>query len=333
MAKRTNVIEWVNPGPDDILYVYPYEDLRWGTIVIVHEYEAAIFMRDGKLYDVLRPGRHKLSTQNLPLLTKAYSKLMGYGETPFKAKIIFVSLKQFKGKFGLNTRIPLSQQAAWLTELRAFGEYWFRVSDPVLFLTQVSGAVTSLTTNDVTNFIRSFFVESLMQELAKYNAMLVYSKLGEITNKIKSGTLYYAFKQRGLELLDLKFSGVSLPLLEKMEKEDPTYGLPLISALQSGNEAKVLELIRAIESAKALGKVVSVPMAMPFTTVPYPMLPQQLQQPQQAQEKQTQAGEASKQKYFERLKELKQMLDAGLITQEEYEKVKNEILAELQKVE
>lgn len=81
---KTNVIEWVNPGPDDILWVYPYEDIRWGTVLVVHEYETAIFMRDGKIYDVLPPGRHVLTTQNLPLLTRAYRLIAGYGETPLR---------------------------------------------------------------------------------------------------------------------------------------------------------------------------------------------------------------------------------------------------------
>lgn len=331
-SKRTNVIEWKNAGEEDILWVYPYEDLRWGTIVVVHEYETAIFMRDGKIYDVLRPGRHKLSTQNLPLLTKAYTKIMGYGETPFKAKIIFLALKQFKGKFGLNTRIRLSQNATWMTEVRAFGEYWFRISDPTLFLTQISGAGSFFSTANINNFIRSFFVESLMQEIAMFDAITVYTKLGEISNKIKAGTVYYAFKQRGLELLDLKIAGVSLPLLEKMEKEDPTYGLPLISAIQRGDERSVLELIKNIETAKAISKS-NIPIGVPFMPFSYPSYqPQPIQQQPQIQQ-QSQQDEKKQQKHIDRLRELKKMLDEGLITQEDYDDAKKKILEEFRKSE
>jgi len=53
-------------------------------------------VRDGKIYDVLPPRRHVLDTQNLPLLTRAFGFLAGYGETPFKAKVIFVLLNNLE---------------------------------------------------------------------------------------------------------------------------------------------------------------------------------------------------------------------------------------------
>lgn len=347
MVKKTNVIEWVGAGPDDILWVYPYEDIRWGSMVVVHEYENAIFLRDGKIYDVLGPGRHIITTQNIPLLTRAYRLVMGYGETPFKATVVFVSQKQFRGKFGVNTRVKLSPQALYTTELQAFGEYWFRIEDPILFLTQVAGAVPSFSSGDVSNFIRSFFVELFMQEIGKFAATDIYTRLETISAKIKSDTVYDAFKQRGMELIDLKVSGVSLPLLEKMEKEDTTYGLPLLIAIQQGKEDKVLELVRTVESMRAIGKspgagILGALFAIPSmlggggggfissgtVTPPTPgggavggsAAPSQVAP--SLQEKKTPA---------DKLRELKQLLDEGLITQEEYDQAKKEILEQLKK--
>ncbi|MBM1154820.1 SPFH domain-containing protein, partial [archaeon] len=92
------VIEWVNPGEDDIVWKYPSEEIEWGSQLIVHEYEVAIFMRDGKVYDVFGPGRHTLTTANLPLLTKVLSKIAGYDKVPFRATVIFISTRQFDGK-------------------------------------------------------------------------------------------------------------------------------------------------------------------------------------------------------------------------------------------
>lgn len=54
---------------------------------------------------------------------------------------MFVSLKQFRGKFGLSTRVKLGPRTLYMTELQSFGEFWYRVIDPVLFLTQIAGAV------------------------------------------------------------------------------------------------------------------------------------------------------------------------------------------------
>ena len=42
------VIDWKNPGAEDILWRYPDEEIIWGAQLIVHEYEVAIFFRDGR---------------------------------------------------------------------------------------------------------------------------------------------------------------------------------------------------------------------------------------------------------------------------------------------
>ena len=320
------MIEWVNPGSDDILWVYPHEDIRWGSVVVVHEYEVAVFMRDGKVYDVLPPGRHMVTTQNIPLLTKAYNLVMGYGETPFKARVVFVSTKQFRGRFGLSTRVKLGPRTLYMTELQMYGDYWFRVVDPVLFLTQIAGAVASLTTPAVTEFLRSYFVELFMQEVSRFTAIDIYTNLRDVETKVKSSSIYDAFKSRGLELIDVKIAGVSLPQLEKMEKEDPTYGLPLLIAIQKGDEDKVLEIIRTVESLRALGRapgvgvlgaLVALPSLLQPATQPSPP-----QAPQQVKEEKP---------IIEKLRELKKMLDEGLITQEEYEKLKKELLEEFKR--
>ncbi|MEM4827906.1 MAG: SPFH domain-containing protein [Desulfurococcaceae archaeon] len=328
MSRKTNVIEWVNPGPDDILWVYPYEDIRWGSVVIVKEYEVAVFMRDGKVYDVLPPGRHVITTQNIPLLTRAYNLIMGYGETPFKANIIYVSLKQFKGRFGLSTRVKLGPRTLYMTELQAYGEYWFRIADPVLFLTQIAGSVQRIDTQSVTEFLRGYMVQNLIEQISNYTAIDVYSRLGEVIARIKTGILYDAFKSRGIELIDVRILGVSLPQLEKMEKEDPTYGLPLLLAIQKGDEDKALEIIRTVESLRALGRapgagILGALIAMPGLLQPIQQaMPQQPSQPQATQSQQPSTSVADK------LRELKKLLDDGLITQEEYEAMKKKILEE-----
>jgi len=320
------VIEWVNPGSDDILWVYPHEDIRWGSVVVVHEYEVAVFMRDGKVYDVLPPGRHMVTTQNIPFLTKAYNLVMGYGETPFKARVVFVSSKQFRGRFGLSTRVKLGPRTLYMTELQMYGDYWFRVVDPVLFLTQIAGAVASLTTPAVTEFLRSYFVELFMQEVSRFTAIDIYTNLRDVETKVKSSSIYEAFKSRGLELIDVKIAGVSLPQLEKMEKEDPTYGLPLLIAIQKGDEDKVLEIIRTVESLRALGRAPGVGVLGALVALPGIMQPvsqpSPTQAPQQVKEEKP---------IIEKLRELKKMLDEGLITQEEYEKLKKELLEEFKR--
>ena len=82
------VLEWKNPGPEEVVFKHPEEEITWGAQLIVKEFEAAVFFRDGKAYDVFGAGRHVLTTLNLPLLTGLLSRLAGYGEKPFKAAVI-----------------------------------------------------------------------------------------------------------------------------------------------------------------------------------------------------------------------------------------------------
>jgi membrane protease subunit (stomatin/prohibitin family) len=327
---KTNVIEWPSPGTDDVLYRYPYEDLRTGSQLVVREFETAIFLRDGKLYDVFQPGRHVLTTNNIPLLTRAYRLLGGYGETPFKAQVIFIALKQVKGKFGLNMRIRLSDKSTWMTELQTFGDYWFRVSDPSLFLTQMVGGVGQFTSDSVSVFIRDFLTQQTMQNFSSYDAIKIYNNLNAITPSMRM-TLGEEFKNRGLELMNVQFGEVRFPLLEKMEKEDPTYGLPIMAAIQSGDGDKVLETVKIVESMRGLGKSSGAGLAAGIVGIPYIFgaPPYQAQQPAQQQAPPQPAQQVQPQQvdYMSKLKELKEAFDGGLISKEEYDSMKAELLA------
>ena len=80
------VIEWMDARPEDVAYQFPVRgrEIKLGAQCVVRESQAAVFFRDGKAMDVLGPGRHTLSTMNIPLLTKLLSLPFG-GNSPFKA--------------------------------------------------------------------------------------------------------------------------------------------------------------------------------------------------------------------------------------------------------
>jgi membrane protease subunit (stomatin/prohibitin family) len=195
------VIEWVNAGADDIVWRYPVEDITWGAQLVVHEYEMAVFFRDGKAYDTLGPGRHTLTTLNLPLLTSLLSRIAGFQNTPFKANVIFISTKQFAGKFGNRA------QTTELAPLMTFGSFWFKVEDPTLFVNEVVGGQNAYSTPDVNNFVRGFINEKMIDDLSKFDLQTVFTKLDDTSNAVKSNMMDY-FKRVGIALVDLKFEGI-----------------------------------------------------------------------------------------------------------------------------
>ncbi len=195
------VIEWKDPGENEIIYRYPIEEITWGSQLIVHEYEAAVFFRDGKAYDVFTAGRHTITTLNLPLLTRVLSRIAGFDEAPFKATVIFVSLKQFVGKFGAKA------QTTELAPLYVRGEYWFKISDPGLFVNKVVGGADAYLTSQINEYLRGYFNERIITELSRYSLVDVFTRLREVSFLTRNA-LYEAFKPLGIELVDVKFDSI-----------------------------------------------------------------------------------------------------------------------------
>jgi len=232
------VIEWVNPREDEIVWKYPSEEIEWGSQLIVKEYEAAVFFRDGKAYDVFGPGRHTLTTLNLPLLTRVLSKYAGFDRVPFRATVYFVSLKQFQGKFGGRT------QTKELAPLMFHGTFWFRVGDPKLFIVEVVGGQGIYETQDLSKFLRGYFNENLMKYLSTYSIVDVYRNLDKVSTEIKV-KLLQDFRRIGLELIDMKFEGIDTT----EEWRNKVFWL-----MQTGQATYVLQMETAREVAKELGK-------------------------------------------------------------------------------
>jgi membrane protease subunit (stomatin/prohibitin family) len=195
------VIEWKNAGAEAIVWRYPDEEITWGAQLIVHEYEMAVFFRDGKAYDVFGPGRHVLTTLNLPLLTGLLSRIAGYGEKPFKAAVIFISTKVFAGKFGT------SAQTTELAPLKVFGAFWFKIESAQLFVNEVIGGQNAYTSADINDFLRGFLNEKIIDELSHYDLITVFTRLDETSVIVKNSLADY-FKRLGIELTDLRFEGI-----------------------------------------------------------------------------------------------------------------------------
>jgi len=196
------VIEWVSAGADDIIYKYPNEDITWGAQLVVHEYEMAVFFRDGKAYDVFGAGRHTLTTLNLPLLTSLLTRIAGFGSNkPFKAMVIYIATKVFNGKWGT------SAQTTELAPLKVFGQFLFKIEDATLFVTQVVGGQNAYTTEDVNGFLRGFLNEKIIGEISHYDLVTVFTRLQETSVIVKNSVMDY-FKRLGIELTDLRFEGI-----------------------------------------------------------------------------------------------------------------------------
>lgn len=269
------VIEWLNPSSEDIVWRYPSEEIEWGSQLIVHEYEAAVFFRDGKVYDIFGAGRHTLTTLNLPLLTKVLSPISGFDRIPFRSTVIFVSLKQFKGRFGGST------QTTELAPLQFHGTYWFKVSDVNLFVNEVVGGQSLFDTESLNNFLRGYFNEGLIRLLSKYSIVDVFTNLDRVSTEVNV-RLQDEFRRIGLSLLDVKFEGVDT---------SDEWRQRIFWIKQTGSAAYVMQMDTAKQVAKELSKSPGAAVGAGVAIIPPIMYPPPPSQPAQQTQAPTQPSQ------------------------------------------
>lgn len=205
--KGTNVIKWDNAGTDDILWEYDKEYIRTASVLVVNDWQWAVFVRDGQIIAVFESGKHTITTANIPVLSKIYEKVLGYKESVFKAKVIFISKKQFMGKWGVRAMCKVAEDYQAPIPLMANGEYQYRVNDAALFITQIVGGMKSYSSGEVTNFMKSYINEQITQNLSQQYYMDIYTGLEKASMSTKV-SIEEDFRNRGVELLALKINGV-----------------------------------------------------------------------------------------------------------------------------
>lgn len=175
MARIFDVVEYPREMVDEIVHRFPetgVADLRIGSQVIVRESQAAVFFRDGHALDVLGPGRHTITTANIPILTGLVGNLFG-DRTPFTAEIYYVSMREFADrKWGTPQPIIVRNTGVGLgvALLQGFGSYSFQVSDPQQFVTQIVGQLHTYRTQDIENRLRTMLLSKLQDVLGETTA-------------------------------------------------------------------------------------------------------------------------------------------------------------------
>ena len=156
MARIFDVVEYPSEMTDELVHRFPEQgvaDLRLGSQVIVREAQNAVFMRDGHALDVFGPGRHTITTANIPLLTQFIGKAFN-DRTPFTAEVYFVSMREFPDrKWGTPQPILVRNPGMGLgvALLQGFGTYSFQVKDAQQFVTQIVGAQGAYRMTDIEN--------------------------------------------------------------------------------------------------------------------------------------------------------------------------------------
>ena len=127
-----------------LVFKFPSEELVLGSQLIVNKSQEGVFFKGGNALDVFGPGRHTLSTANLPLLKKLVNLPFG-GKTPFTAEVYFVNkVAKLDMKWGTSDPFQVTEpRYNIIVRVRSFGRLGIKISDSRNFVTQIVGALHS----------------------------------------------------------------------------------------------------------------------------------------------------------------------------------------------
>jgi excisionase family DNA binding protein len=192
MARIFDVIEYPNEMRNEVVHRFPetgFGDFRFGSQVVVRESQAAVFFRDGNALDVFGPGRHTITTANLPLLTDLLGKAFN-DRTPFTAEVYFVSMREFADqKWGTPQPIIVRNPGMGLgvALLQGFGTFSFQVKDVQQFVTQIVGTQGILRTEDIEARLRAMLLSKLTDLLGETAAKHSVPELIGLNEEIGAG--------------------------------------------------------------------------------------------------------------------------------------------------
>jgi membrane protease subunit (stomatin/prohibitin family) len=332
-----DVIQWTEESDGTLAWRYPMQDkeIQNGAVLVVRESQMALFVNEGKAADVFGPGTYKLTTQTLPLLTnlKNWDKLF---ESPFKSDVYFFSTRQqIDQKWGTPQPITIRDADFGAVRLRAFGNYSYRVATPALFHTEISGTRERYTVEDVDGQLRGLVLQNISNAIAGSGVAFLDLAANQLSfAQALSKQLAPEFDKIGLKLEAMTVQSVSLP--EELQKiMDQKIGMGMVG----GDMGKFMQYQTAQAIPKFAegaaggggGGIAGDAMGLGAGVALGQVLAQNLQAGLQAAPAAAQAAATGMkpEDVMATLEKLAELKGKGILTQEEFDAKKAELLKKL----
>ncbi|WP_416401029.1 SPFH domain-containing protein [Alicycliphilus denitrificans] len=214
-----DIIQWTEEGDGTLAWRFPMRDMEIqnGAALVVRESQMAVFVNEGQVADVFGPGTYTLTTQTLPVLTylKHWDKLF---ESPFKSDVYFFSTRQqVDQKWGTPQPISIRDKDFGAVRLRAFGNYAYRVADPKLFHGEISGTRDTYPAADLDGQLRGLVLQNISNAIAASGVPFLDLAANQaMFADALARELAPAFARIGLKLETITVQNVSLP--EELQK-------------------------------------------------------------------------------------------------------------------
>ena len=209
------IIEWMDDSRNTLSHRFPDADkaIKNGATLIVRESQRAQFVYLGQFGDSFGPGRHSLTTDNIPVLTRLRSWKYGF-HSPFKADVYYVTSRLFSGnKWGTTNPIMMRDEDLGVVRARAFGVYDFRITDPRVFLREVAGSDHDFTLEEFNEVMRARLVSAFSDALATANVPIlqVAGRYRELGDALLPAINPVMTSKYGVEIASFVIENVSVP--------------------------------------------------------------------------------------------------------------------------
>ncbi|RRD65360.1 helix-turn-helix domain-containing protein [Comamonadaceae bacterium OH2310_COT-174] len=276
------VIEWTDDSRDTLSYRWPDEDkeIKNGAQLIVRESQMVQFVAAGQFADLFGPGKHTLTTENIPILSTILGWKYGF-QSPFKCDVYYLNTRLFTGnKWGTSNPVMMRDQDFGVVRLRAFGTYDFRIVDAPRFLKEVAGTDQNFRLDEFNDTMRSRIVSVFTEALAKAHVPVLdiaqrYAELGDALLPIINPAIRDKY---GLEVSSFILENVSVP----PEVEQAIDKRSSMSVIGNLNDYVKYQMGQAMGQGGEAGAAATMPaqMAMGFGMAQEMM--KSMQQPQHA---------------------------------------------------
>jgi membrane protease subunit (stomatin/prohibitin family) len=236
-------IEWENNDPQTMVYKFPMQDneIQQGSKLVVRQGQTAIFVNQGKIADVFTEGTHTLETGVLPILGDLKGWAFGF-KSPFTADVYFVNTTQFiSQKWGTPAPILISDPKFEQVQIRAFGTFGFKITNPTQFIQQVSGTNENYTADLLRDQLKSFIITNFGRIVKKQNVTV--SELldnYDIINQSLMNEVLDEFSELGLGMTIFTVESITLP--EELQKMlDQRTQINMMGGMQNYAQVKTLD--------------------------------------------------------------------------------------------
>jgi membrane protease subunit (stomatin/prohibitin family) len=318
------VIEWVDTSDNTIIWKFQDKgnNIKNGAKLTVRESQVAVLMNEGEFGDVYNPGLHTLTTSNMPVITTLKSWKYGFN-SPFKVDIYFINTRQFTDlKWGTSGPVLMRDPEFGQVRIRSFGNFAISIVDAKLFITEFAGTNPFVRVDAVEETLQGIVSSKFAEALAQANitALDLAANFHAIGEKVKP-----AFQKEldsyGIALEKFFIENVSLP--EEVEKilDKKTQLNILKGNLNDFNQMQGGIALEKLADNDSAGNMGGVGAGVLLTN-----LMGQANQPQQPQPANTGENKAA---ILDTLKQLGELKAQGILTEEEFNAKKTELLSRL----